>query len=68
MFDFITKQDSFNVLQNRGSIVSSRGVFSITSWGKKYITKQGRQVLQNGAGIAKWGNYYEVGKYNLTGD
>ena len=26
----------------------SRGVFCIKSWGKKYITKQGRQVLQNG--------------------
>ena len=54
------------VLQSGAKFIIKWGSFFITKWGKIYykvgqVLQSGAKLLQSGAGITKWGNYYKVG-------
>ena len=46
-------------------ILLQSGAKVITKWGSFCYYKAGQNLLQSGAGITKWGNYYKVGHNNM---
>ena len=60
------------LLQSGAKFITKWGSFFITKWGKIYykvgqVLQSGAMLLQSGAGITKWGNYYKVGHNNCKG-
>ena len=66
MGQFYYKLEQLFLLQSGAKFITKWGSFFITKWGKIYykvrqLLQSGAILLQSGAVITKWGNYYKEG-------